>query len=165
MGQFYTNERAEQGYLLYRAHRVIKKVADLLEVDPSTVSNWKTKYSWDERLKEEDNILEQGIDIFKKSNILFSYDSELAELKKLKEILDACLVLDNIRPKSWKDVLDTYLRLCTRRDQLLTRIQEEYNLKTNKGKIKDVAPEEEVIQETLDEFIRILGPEDSENVH
>ena len=120
----------ERAYALYRQHHRLQAVCAALGTSYGTVFRWRQEGNWDERLlaeqlstlpatKEE---LSVSIPTISPQEIQEKVSAELRQLDVLEMRAIAGIVLDDVRPRTWTDVMSTLRFVGERRDILAEKI-------------------------------------------
>jgi hypothetical protein len=132
----------ERAFLMYSAGIKPADIARHFDVSPNTINSWKNDDDWDSRIQSEGSI-ESDIN---QELLNIDNDKDKPELvQTLQTVIKDAIKVDKIKPKTWKDVLDTIVFLTRGTSKSISKT------KTN---IKDITDLEE---KELDKEIQALA--------
>lgn len=124
MARHRDEERREQAFLFYKKHRCnLTKVSNEPDMPAAgTLIRWKREDNWDERLQKQRSDLSEFAGLLKAGQGLPALENDIHELKIL-EVLERYageqVELGNIKPESWKDILETLKYVSSERKLLM----------------------------------------------
>lgn len=103
-------DRRRQCFRLYVRYQNLMQVSKETNVPYATLQRWKDEEDWEQKIKDRQNRLQGSLDILKKAQdnlILADQVNELKLLEHLETMIHEILLNEEVRPSSWKDVVDT----------------------------------------------------------
>ena len=167
MAENLREENKARAFIVYRQSCRLQQVCDVLGVSYATALRWRTEDSWDQRILAEQSALPAKLNDDKflipnlsSKEIQEKIDNERLQLDVMEMRAVAGIVIDDIRPTSWRDILTTLKFVAERRDiltdkiarvalgakQTITSTVETINAD---GSVKKVTVEEEIYAKTL----------------
>ena len=122
-------ENKDRAFRIYRHTRRLQQICDELKISYGTAFEWRRKENWDERLLTEQcalpAILDDTKDLIPKlteDEIKQRIEEEQEQLDSLEMRVIGTVIIDDMRPRNWKDVIATLRFVAERRDILQDKI-------------------------------------------
>ena len=129
MAENLKEENKARAFTIYRQSRRIQNVCDVMGISYATALRWRTEDSWDERIMAEQSSLPAKLNDDKflipqlsQKEIQEKLDNERLQLDVMEMRAVAGIVIDDIRPHTWRDILSTLSFVAERRDKLADKI-------------------------------------------
>jgi len=137
-------ERRRNAHRLYLRCRNLLQVSRELGIPAATLHVWKKQEDWDAKISRDQELLTQARSAIARAQQSAETADQINELKLLDFLegkVAELLVTEEVRPTSWKDVLDT-VKLVSHQRRLITGDPTENNtIETSAMKEKDLDDE------------------------
>jgi hypothetical protein len=110
MSQMQDVERRRQSFRLFARYQNLMQVSKELNIPYATLQRWSKEEDWPQRLKDRQTRLTGSLEVLQKAQnnlILEDQVNELKILEHLETMIHELLINEEVRPSSWKDVVDT----------------------------------------------------------
>ena len=164
MGKIPDVDRRRQAFRLYVRYQNLMQVSKETNIPYATLMRWKDEEDWEQKIKDRQGRLQGSLDILKKAQdnlILQDQVNELKLLEHLETTIHEILLSEEVRPSSWKDVVDT-LKFVFQEKRLILGEPTERTVNT----IEVDAMKEEELDSNIDNLRRLVSanleePEDA----